>query len=59
MCKSYYFFKRFYSAVWVLGILLLFIGCAARTHTLTGRDPSLRYSTYNKRTDKNIFLLQY
>lgn len=55
MCKSYYFFKRFYSAVWVLGILLLFIGCAARTHTLTGRDPSLGYSPTTKEQIKIYF----
>jgi hypothetical protein len=48
MCKSHYFFKRFYSTLWLLSILLLFIGCAAKTHTLTGKDPGLRYSPTTK-----------
>lgn len=48
MCKSHYFCKRFCSALWLLSLLLLFIGCAARTHTLTGKDPSLRYSPTSK-----------
>lgn len=55
MCKGYYFFKGFYSAVWALGILLLFMGCAARTHTLTGRDLSLRYSPTAKEQVKIYF----
>jgi hypothetical protein len=48
MYKSPYFFKRFCSALWVLSILLLFIGCASKTYTLTGKEPGLRYSPTTK-----------
>ena len=55
MCKSHIFFKRFCFALWVLSILLLFIGCAAKTHTLTGKDPSLRYNPTTKEQIKLYF----
>jgi hypothetical protein len=55
MCKSHYFFKKFYSTLWLLSILLLFIGCAAKTHTLTGKDPGLRNSPTTKDQIKLYF----
>ena len=55
MCKRHYFLKKFCSALWVLSLLLLFIGCAAKTHTLTGKDPGLRYSPTTKEQIKLYF----
>jgi hypothetical protein len=55
MNKNHYFFKRFNLVLWVLSILLLFLGCAAMTHTLTGKDPGLRYSPTTKEQIKIYF----